>query len=73
MTKNTSENDYYTAVVTGTAVAGGGADDISNYTIRVTPSVTDDDCGALQLDNIGRRQIFKGSVISGAVASECWR
>jgi type IV pilus assembly protein PilE len=62
VTKDTSENDIYTAVVTqpnGTAT----------FLITLTPTITDSTCGALTLRNTGTRDKVGGT---GTVA-ECWR
>jgi type IV pilus assembly protein PilE len=59
VTKDTSENDIYTAVVTqpnGTAT----------FLITLTPTITDSTCGALTLANTGARG-------AGGSVSDCWR
>jgi len=61
-----SENGFYSATIAGTAVAGV-SNGISTYVITVTPAVTDAECGALTLSNIGVRDSDNGD------AAECWR
>jgi type IV pilus assembly protein PilE len=62
VTKDTSENDIYTAVVTqpnGTAT----------FLITLTPAITDATCGVLTLTNTGDRDKVGGT----GTKAECWR
>ena len=63
---NGSENNNYTVAITN---PGG---DTSRYLLRITPQITDPDCGVLRLDNTGARGAKDGAASADEV-SFCWR